>query len=118
MAKGRKFGGFPGGGSNMNQLMQQAQRLQRQMAEAQEAATEFTGEAEVGGGMVKVVINADHQISSLEIKPEVVDPEDIDMLTDLITAAVNEAVRQLDSKTEEHMSKVTGGLGNLGGFGF
>lgn len=121
MAKRHKQGGFPGGGANMNQIMKQAQRLQKQMEEAQNEAQNFFGEAEVGGGMVKVKINADHQIENLEIKEEVVDPDDVEMLQDLIIAAVNEAIRQLDEKTETHMSKLTsgiGGLGGLGGFGF
>lgn len=122
MAKGRR-GGFPGpaGGNNMNQLLKQAQKMQEQIAKAQEEAEAFTGEAEVGGGMVKVSVNAEHQISSIEIKPEVVDPDDVEMLEDLITAAINEAMRQVDEKTAEHMGKATGalgGLGGLGGFGF
>ncbi len=99
----------------MDQLMKQAQRMQQELENAQAEAAEFTGEAEVGGGMVKVVVNADHQVVSLTIKPEVVDPEDLDMLQDLIIAAVNEANRVLDEKTNAHMGKFTGGLG---GFGF
>jgi DNA-binding YbaB/EbfC family protein len=122
MAKGRR-GGFPGpaGGNNMNQILKQAQKMQEQIAKAQEEAEAFTGEAEVGGGMVKVSVSAEHQITSIEIKPEVVDPDDVEMLEDLVTAAINEAMRQVDEKTAEHMGKATGalgGLGGLGGFGF
>lgn len=116
MAKGFK-GGFPGGG-NMNQLMKQAQAMQRQIAEAQEQAALLKGEAEAGGGMVKALVNGDHQIESLEIQQAVVDPEDIEMLQDLIIAAVNGAMSDLDGKVEDTMGKVTGGLGGLGGFGF
>lgn len=114
----RNRGGFPGGGgANMNQLMKQAQRLQQQIAQAQEEAAAFKGEAEVGGGMVKVTVNAEHEIEALTIKPEVVDPEDIDMLQDLITAAVNEAIRQVEEKTNQHMGKFSN-LPGLGGLGF
>lgn len=114
MAKGR--GGFPGG-ANMNQLMQQAQRMQRKIAEAQEEAAQMKGEAEAGGGMIKAVVNGEHQLEFIEIKPEAVDPEDVEMLQDMITAAVNEAMRDLDKKTEAIMGQATGGL-NLGGLGF
>ena len=111
-------GGFPGGG-NMNQLMKQAQAMQRKIAEAQEEAAQMTGEAEAGGGVIKAVVNGDHQLVSLEIEPDVVDSEDVEMLQDLITAAVNEAMRDLDEKVEARMGQVTGGMGmGLGGFGF
>ena len=105
---GSRGGGFPGGG-NMNQLMQQAQRMQREIEKAQEEAATMTGEATAGGGMVKVVVNSDHQIEELAIMPDVVDPDDIEMLQDLIIAAVNEAVRNLDEQVEARMSKATGG---------
>lgn len=115
MAKG--FKGFPGGG-NMNQLMKQAQAMQRQIAEAQEKAALQKGEAESGGGMVKAVVNGEHQLETLEIQQAVVDPEDVEMLQDLIIAAVNGAMSDLDTKVEETMGNVTGGLGGLGGLGF
>lgn len=117
MAKGRRgnFRGM-GGGANMNQLMAQAQKMQRQLEKAQEEANELTSEATVGGGMVTVKVTADHQIESIEIKPEIVDPEDLDMLQDMVMAAVNEAMRTLDEKVNEHMSQVSG-LGNMGGLG-
>lgn len=115
MSKGFR-GGFPGGG-NHNQLMQQVQKMQRKIAEAQEEAATMTGEAEAGGGMVKVTCNSDHQITEIAINPGVVDPEDIEMLQDLVTAAVNEAMRNLDQKVEERMGQATGNLGSLGGLG-
>lgn len=112
----RGKGGF-GGGSNMNQLMQQAQRMQRELEKAQEETASMTGTATVGGGFVKVTVDANHQVVALELTPEVVDPDDIDMLQDLVIAAVNEAMRDLDSKIEARMSQVTGGSG-LGFPGF
>ncbi|MDI9460523.1 MAG: YbaB/EbfC family nucleoid-associated protein [Saccharofermentanales bacterium] len=112
----RGKGGF-GGGGNMNQLMQQAQKMQRELEKAQQETAEMTGEATVGGGFVTVTVGADHQIISLELAPEVIDPEDPEMLQDMVTAAVNEAMRDLDSKIEARMSKVTGGAG-LGFPGF
>lgn len=101
----------------MNQLMQQAQRMQRKIEEAQEEAAQMTGEAEAGGGMVKAVVNGEHLLTELVINKDVVDPEDVDMLQDLVMAAVNEAVRDLDKKVEDCMGKATGGLGGLGGLG-
>jgi DNA-binding YbaB/EbfC family protein len=90
----------------MNQLMRQAQKMQQDLAQAQEEVAEMTAE----------VIGAGHQIQELEIKPEVVDPDDIEMLQDLIVAAVNDACRQLDEKAEERMSQVTGGNLSFPGF--
>ena len=98
----------------MNQLMKQAQKMQRELEKAQEAAAEMTGTASVGGGMITVTINAQHEIQELEIDPAVIDPEDPDMLKDMFIAAVNEAVRDLDEKVEGVMGKATGGV-NLGG---
>lgn len=116
MAKRR--GGFYGGGGapNMNQIMQQAQKMQRDLEAAQEEAGKLTGEASVGGGMIEVTVNSSHQIIDLKIDPTVIDPEDPEMLQDLFIAAVNEANRSLDEKVEQRMAKVTG-AGNLGMFG-
>ena len=113
MAKGRRgnFRGM-GGGANMNQLMAQAQKMQRQLEKAQEEANELTSEATVGGGMVTVKVTADHQIESIEIKPEIVDPDDLDMLQEMVMAAVNEAMRTLDEKVNEHMQQASG-LGGM-----
>ncbi len=104
--------GMPGG--NMNQLMQQAQRMQRELEIAQEETAEMTGEATVGGGFVKVTVDSNHQIIALELAAEVIDPDDVEMLQDLIVAAVNEAMRDLDSKVEARMAQATG----KSGFGF
>ncbi|NLZ71359.1 MAG: YbaB/EbfC family nucleoid-associated protein [Clostridiaceae bacterium] len=117
MAKRR--GGFQGGGGgapNMNQLMQQAQKMQRDLEQAQSEAANITSEASVGGGMIEVKVDSNHQIVDLKIDPAVIDPEDPEMLVDLFTAAVNEANRTLDEKVEATMSKVTGNS-NLGMFG-
>ena len=107
-------GGFPGMGGNMQQLARQAQKLQQQMLKVQEEveAREFTASA--GGGMVSVKVNGKKEILGLEIKPEAVDPDDIEMLQDMILAAVNEAMRTADSEAANNMSRLTGGL-NLGG---
>jgi nucleoid-associated protein EbfC len=119
MAKGRR-GSFPGGmggpgGGNMNQMMQQAQRLQREMARAQEEIAAMTVEAEAGGGVVRVQINGERQVTSLTIDPEILQPEDVELLQDLLMVAFNEAQRRFDSLSEERMNKVTGGQ-SLPGF--
>ncbi len=112
-----KRGGFPGGGipGNMNNLMKQAQRMQRQMEENQKEleSKEFT--ASSGGGAVTVTVSGKKEVVSVKLSEEVVDPEDIEMLEDLIVAATNEAFRQMEEASAEAMSKLTGGLGALGG---
>ena len=106
-----KRGGFPGGmPGNMNNLMKQAQRMQRQMEEAQKELEEKEVTATAGGGAVEVVLTGKKTIKSLTLKPEVVDPEDIEMLQDLIISAVNEAVNNIESTTEAEMSQITGGV--------
>ena len=114
MARNNHFGGF-GGGANMQQLMRQAQKLQQQMTEAQENLDAAEYEAASGGGMVKVKVSGKRELKEIIIDPQVVDPEDIEMLEDLIVAATNEALRQVDEASGEAMSKLTGGLGGLGG---
>ena len=114
-----KRGGFPGGMAmpgNMNNLMKQAQRMQRQMEEGQKEleVKEFTATA--GGGAVEVKVNGKKEIVSVKLSEEVVDPEDIEMLQDLIVAATNEALRQAEEAANALMGKMTGGLG--GGFPF
>ena len=110
-----KRGGFPGGAmpGNMNNLMKQAQRMQRQMEEGQKEleTKEFTSTA--GGGAVEVTVSGKKEIVSVKLKEEVVDPEDIEMLQDLIVAAANEAMRMADAASSELMGKMTGGLGGL-----
>ena len=108
---GRK-GGFPGGGmGNMGAMMKQAQKMQVELARAQEEIKDMTFEASAGGGMVKAVAQGDNSLVSLTIDPEAVDPEDVEMLQDMIVAAVNEAMRAADADAAETMQKLTGGLG-------
>ena len=113
MARNNHFGGF-GGGANMQQLMRQAQKLQEQMTKAQEELDEREYSAQAGGGMISVTVTGKRELKSLEIKPECVDPDDVEMLQDMIMAAVNEAMRTADTEAANNMSRLTGGL-NLGG---
>ena len=106
-----KRGGFPGGmPGNMNNLMKQAQRMQRQMEEQQAAleSKEFTATA--GGGVVEVTVTGKREVTKVKINPEAVDPDDVEMLQDLIVTAVNEAMKKVDEMTEKEMGKVTGGM--------
>ena len=111
MAKGG-FGGF--GGGNMQQLMRQAQKMQQEMLRMQEEQENKTFSAQSGGGMVSATVNGKHELLELKVNPEAVDPEDVEMLQDMIIAAVNQAMRTADSEASANMSKLTGGL-NLGG---
>ncbi len=115
-----KRGGFPGGGmpGNMNNLMKQAQRMQRQMEESQKELEEkeFTGKA--GGGVVEVTVTGKKEITKVKLDKEAVDPDDTEMLEDLIMAAANEALRLAEEASAEAMSKMTGGMGLGGGFPF
>ena len=107
-----KRGGFPGGmPGNMNNLMKQAQRMQRQMEEAQKAMEEMEATATAGGGAVEVTVSGKKEVLKVKLAEEVVDPEDIEMLEDLIVAATNEALRKIDEASQQSMSKITGGLG-------
>ena len=99
-----------GGAQNMNSMIKQAQRMQDQITELQEDIEGRDFSAVVGGGAVEVVVTGKKTIKSLTIKPEVVDPEDIDMLQDLIISAVNEAVNNVEATTESEMGKITGGV--------
>lgn len=108
--KARLPEGYGGGPQNMNAMIRQAQKMQEQMAEKQEELAEREFQGTAGGGMVEVVMNGKKEITSLTIKPDVVDPEDIEMLQDLITAAVNETYRQVEDITNAEMEKITGGL--------
>ncbi len=113
-----KRGGFPGGmPGNMNNLMKQAQRMQKQMEETTKELEEKTYTVTSGGGAVEVTISGRKEITALKLSEEVVDPEDIEMLQDLVIAAVNEAIRTVDKESQEAMSRITGNLGGLGGFG-
>ena len=106
------------GKQNVNQLMQQAQKLQEDMKakQAELEAAEYTGSA--AGEMVTVRMNGKHEVLSISIKPEAVDPDDIEMLEDLIVAATNEALRKMEEISQQSMSKITGGMGMGGGFPF
>ena len=114
-----KRGGFPGGmgmPGNMNNLMKQAQRMQRQMEEGQKELEEKSFTAKAGGGAVEVTVSGKKEVLSVKLTEEVVDPEDIETLQDIIVAATNEALKQAEEANNELMGKMTGGLG--GGFPF
>ena len=116
-----KRGGFPGGGAmpgNMNNLMKQAQRMQRQMEETTKELEEKIYEASAGGGVVTVKVSGKKEVVGVSLKEEVVDPDDIEMLEDLIMAAVNEALRAQEEDSTEKKAKITGGMGGLGGLPF
>lgn len=116
-----KRGGFPGGmPGNMNNLMKQAQRMQRQMEENQKALEEQEFTSAAGGGAVEVTVNGKREVTKVHLDPEVVDPDDIEMLEDLIMAATNESLRKVEEAYADNMSKMTGGmnLGGLSGLGF
>ena len=106
-------GGFPGGGmpGNMGNLMKQAQKMQRQMEEAQKELEEKEVTAAAGGGAVEVTVSGTKEITKVKLSEEVVDPDAIEMLEDLIMAATNEALRQMEEMAQSSMAKITGGLG-------
>ena len=110
-------GGFPGMGmgGNMAQLARQAQKLQEQMAKTQEELDAREYEASAGGGVVTAKVNGKKELLELTIKPEAVDPEDVEMLQDTIIAAVNEALREATETSERELGKLTGGM-NIPGF--
>lgn len=105
-------GGFPGGGGmgNMNAIMKQAQKMQAEMAKAQEEIKDMTFEATAGGGMVKAVALGNATIESITIDPDAVDPDDVEMLQDMVTAAVNEALRGVSEMGAQRMNAATGGM--------
>lgn len=109
-------GGFPRGmgAPNMNQMMKQAQKMQEQMLKMQEEMEEKKFEATAGGGAVRVVVSGKREVLEVELKPEVVDPDDIEMLQDLMVAAINEALRKLEADNAAQMGQLTGGL-NISG---
>ena len=112
MAKGG-FRGMPGG-MNQAAMMRQAQKMQQDMIRMQEEMENKTYTAKAGGGMVSATVNGKHEVKELIINPEAVDPEDVEMLQDMVIAAVNEAMRIADKDSADNMSRLTGGL-NLGG---
>lgn len=111
-----KRGGFPGGmPGNMNNLMKQAQRMQRQMEETTKELETKEYSASAGGGAVTVTVSGKKEVTAVKLSAEVVDPDDIEMLEDLIMAATNEAFRQMEEESSSAMAKLTGGLGGMGG---
>ncbi len=111
-----KRGGFQGGmPGNMNNLMKQAQKMQKQMEEQAKEMETKEVTASSGGGAVEVTVSGKKEVIKIKLSEEVVDPDDIEMLEDLIMAATNEALRKMDEMTSESLSKITGGLGGLGG---
>ena len=112
----KRGGGFPGGmPGNMNNLVKQAQKMQRQMEEATKEMENQEVTATAGGGAVEVTVSGKKEVVRVKLAQEVVDPDDIEMLEDLIMAATNEAFRKMDEVSESSMSKITGGLGGMGG---
>ena len=112
MAKGG-FRGMPGG-MNQAAMIKQAQKMQQDMLKIQQELENTNYTAAAGGGMVKATVNGKHELVDLQVNPEAVDPDDVEMLQDMIIAAVNEAMRNADTAAQNNMSKLTGGL-NLGG---
>ena len=115
MAKGGFRGGMPGG-MNQMQMMKQAQKMQQELLRMQEEQETKTYSAKSGGGMVEAIVNGKHEVVGLNINPEAVDPDDVEMLQDMVIAAVNEAMRTADAEAAANMSRLTGGM-NLGGLG-
>ena len=110
MAKGFNSRGMGGMGGNMNNMIRQAQKMQQDMMKAQEELETKTYEAAAGGGVVTATVSGKKELLSVAIDPEAVDPEDVEMLQDLIVAAVNEALRKAGEEAASQMSKLTGGL--------
>ena len=111
-----KRGGFPGGiPGNMNNLMKQAQKMQKQMEENQKALEEKEFTAAAGGGAVEVTVSGKKEVVKVKLAEEVVDPDDIEMLEDLIMAATNEAFPKLEEQARAEIEKITVGLGGMGG---
>lgn len=112
----KRGGGFPGGmPGNMNNLMKQAQKMQRQMEETTKELEEKEVTATAGGGAVEVTVSGKKEVVKVKLAEEVVDPDDIEMLEDLIVAATNEALRKMEELSQQSMAKITSGLGGLGG---
>lgn len=103
---------IPQGGApnNMQGMLRQAQKMQERMQEAQDELDRTEYSVSAGGGVIEVVVNGKHELTSINLKPEVVDPEDVEILQDLIISAVNEAMRKADADSEEKMNKLTGGI--------
>ena len=103
-------GGFPGGGMNMNNMMKQAQRMQQDMLRVQQELEEQEYTASAGGGVVEATVSGKNRVTAIKINPEAVDPDDVEMLEDLIVAAIGEAMSKAETAAAEQMKKVTGGM--------
>ena len=114
MAKGGFRGGMPMGGMNQMQMMKQAQKMQQDLLKMQQEMEEKQYEATAGGGVISAVVSGIRELVRVTIAPEAVDPDDVEMLQDMVVAAVNEAMRKAEADSAQNMSKLTGGL-NLGG---
>ncbi len=114
--KARLPQGMGGGAQNMNAMIRQAQKMQEDMAALQAELEEKEYEIHAGGGMVEVKINGKREILSIHVKPEIVDPEDVETMEDILVAAVNEAIKTVDSTSEAEMKKITGNIGMPGLF--
>lgn len=108
----KRRGGYPsfGGGSNMNKMVKQMKKLQKQMEEAQSKLDETIFEATAGGGAIKAEMNGKKELLKIEIKPEILDPEDVEMLQDMILLVVNDCIKQVEDQSESQMSQLSGGL--------
>ena len=123
MGKGMKAGKKPknrqgGGGGDMQKQLKQLQAMQAEMEQTQAELEQKEVTTTAGGGAIEVTVNGKKEITKLTIDKDVVDPDDVEMLQDLVIAAVNEAMRQIAELEESEMNKITGGFGGLGGFGF
>ena len=105
-----------GGGQNMNAMLRQAQKMQEDMAALQEDLDSREYDISAGGGMVKLKINGKKEVLSIDISPDIVDPDDVETLADVITAAVNEGIKRVEDTNSAEMAKITGGLGRPGLF--
>ncbi|MBE6547302.1 MAG: YbaB/EbfC family nucleoid-associated protein [Ruminococcaceae bacterium] len=108
--------GMGGGPSNMQAMIRQAQKMQEDMEQKQAELDEREYEVKAGGGVVAVKINGKKEILSIDIQPEIVDPDDVETLSDILVAAVNEAIKRVETTNSEEMSKITGGMGMPGMF--
>ena len=114
--KARLPQGYGGGPGNMQSMLKQAQKMQEDMANAQAELEQKEYTASAGGNMVEATVNGRHELTSIKINPDVVDPDDVDMLEDLVCAAVNEAIRAAAADSEQRMSSITGGMSLPGMF--
>ncbi len=108
--KARLPQGYGGGAQNMNSMIKQAQKMQEEMEKAQEEIKAKEYSTTVGGGVVEITMTGDKVLKAITLKPEIVDPEDIETLQDLIVSGVNEVLRQVEAETEEKMNAISGGL--------